>query len=231
MPYVIYGDIHGCLEEWEELRKLIPKNSIEISVGDILDKGPYPIEALRYAKKNKIFTIMGNHEYKHLRKHIGRNVKLDEDQQKIYPKLKDEDFEFIENMPFFLKLNHLTILHAGITNWIRLNNPPFNIMTLLLFLRDVDENNKFLPLNHNNPNARYWADVYDGHEGFVVYGHNPFMDVKKNKFAAGIDTACVYGNKLTALIIHNTLKPWEYEIIQVKAKKQYATSHFKINLP
>ena len=228
MAYVIYGDVHGCLEEWEELRKLIPKNSIEISVGDIIDKGPYPIEALRYAKKNKIFTIMGNHEYKHIRKYWGRNVKLDEDQQRIYPQLKQEDFEFIENMPFFLKLNHLTIVHAGITNWIRLNNPPLNLMTLLLFLRDVDENGKFLPLNHNNPNARYWADVYDGHEGFVVYGHNPFKEVKLNKYSAGIDTACVYGNKLTALIIKNTLKPWEIEIIQVNAKKQYAKPIFEI---
>ena len=227
MYYVIYGDIHGCLEEWEELRKLIPKNSFEISVGDIIDKGPYPIEALRYAKKNKIFTIMGNHEYKHLRKYWGRKVQLDEDQQKIYPKLKKEDFDFIENMPFFLKLNHLTVVHAGITNWMRLNNPKLNIMTLLLFLRDVDENGKFLPLNHNNPNAKYWADVYNGHEGFVVYGHNPFKEVKKNKFAAGIDTGCVYGNKLTALVIKNTLKPDNYEIIQIKAKKAYATPKFK----
>jgi len=226
MTYVIYGDVHGCLEEWEELRKLIPKNSFEISVGDILDKGLYPIEALRYAKKNKIFTIMGNHEYKHLRKHWGRKVKLDDDQQKVYPKLKKEDFEFIESMPFFLKLNHLTVLHAGITNWIRLNNPPLNLMTLLLFLRDVDENNKFLPLNHNNPNARYWADVYEGHEGFIVYGHNPFKEVKKNQFAAGIDTGCVYGNKLTALIIKNPLKPSEYEIIEVKAKQQYIKPKF-----
>ena len=228
MHYVIYGDVHGCLEEWEELRKLIPKNSFEISVGDILDKGPYPVEALRYAKKNKIFTIMGNHEYKHIRKYWGRNVKLDEDQQKVYPKLKKEDFEFIESMPFFLKLNHLTIVHAGMTNWIRLNNPPLNIMTLLLFLRDVDENGKFLPLNHNYPNAKFWADVYDGHEGFVVYGHSPFKEVKQNKFSAGIDTACVYGNKLTALVIKNTIKPWEYEIIQVKAKKQYSKPLFEI---
>jgi len=229
MTYVIYGDVHGCLEEWEELRKLIPKNSFEISVGDILDKGPYPVEALRYAKKNKIFTIMGNHEYKHIRKYWGRNVILDEDQQKVYPKLKKEDFEFIESMPFFLKLNHLTVVHAGITNWIRLNNPPLNLMTLLLFLREVDENDKFLPLNHNHKNARYWADVYNGHEGFIVYGHNPFKEVKKTQFTAGIDTACVYGNKLTALIIKNAMKPWEYEIIQVNAKKVYAKPHFKIN--
>ena len=226
MYYVIYGDIHGCLEELEEIRKLIPKNSFEISVGDILDKGPYPVEALRYAKKNKIFTIMGNHEYKHIRKYWGRNVKLDEDQQKVYPKLKKEDFEFIESMPFFLKLNHLTILHAGITNWIRLNNPPLNIMTLLLFLRDVDENDKFLPLNHNNPNAKFWGDVYNGHEGFVVYGHSPFREIKKNKFSAGIDTGCVYGNKLTALVIKDTLKPQNYEIIQINAKKQYSQPKF-----
>jgi hypothetical protein len=231
MHYVIYGDIHGCLEEWEELRKLIPKNSWEISVGDILDKGPYPVEALRYAKKNKIFTIMGNHEYKHLRKYWGRKVQLDEDQQRVYPQLKKEDFEFIESMPFFLKLNHLTVVHAGITNRIRLNNPPLNILTLLLFLREVDENDKFLPLNHTHPNARYWADVYDGHEGFVVYGHNPFTDVKKNRFSLGIDTGCVYGNKLTAVIIKNTLKPWEYEIVQVKAKKAYSELHFPINTP
>jgi len=229
MYYVIYGDVHGCLEEWEELRKLIPKNSFEISVGDILDKGPYPVEALRYAKKNKIFTIMGNHEYKHIRKYWGRNVKLDEDQQRIYPKLKQEDFEFIESMPFFLKLNRLTVVHAGITNKIYLSNPPLNIMTLLLFLRDVDENEKFLPLNHNNPNARYWADVYNGHEGFVVYGHNPFREVKKNKHSIGIDTGCVYGNKLTAYVIKNPLKPYEGEIIQVKAKKQYAELKFPLN--
>jgi len=229
MYYVIYGDVHGCLEEWEDLRKQIPKNSFEISVGDILDKGPYPVEALRYAKKNNIFTIMGNHEYKHIRKYWGRNVKLDEDQQKVYPKLKQEDFDFIESMPFFLKLNKLTIVHAGITNRIYLSNPPLNIMTLLLFLRDVDENEKFLPLNHNNPNAKYWADTYNGHEGFVVYGHNPFKEVKRNKFSIGIDTACVYGNKLTAYVIKNTLKPWEGEIIQVKAKKQYSVPLFDIN--
>jgi len=229
MYYVIYGDIHGCLEEWEELRKLIPKNSFEISVGDILDKGPYPVEALRYAKKNKIFTIMGNHEYKHIRKYWGRNVKLDEDQQRVYPKLKQEDFEFIESMPFFLKLNKLTIVHAGITNRIFLSNPPLNIMTLLLFLRDVDENEKFLPLNHNNPNARYWADTYNGHEGFVVAGHNPFREVKKTKHSIGIDTGCVYGNKLTAYVIKNPLKPYEGEIIQVKAKKQYAELKFPLN--
>ncbi len=229
MTYVIYGDIHGCLEEWEELRSLIPKNSFEICVGDILDKGPYPVEALRYAQKNRIFSIMGNHEYKHLRKWWGRKVILDEDQQKIYPKLKQEDFEYIESMPFFLKLNHLTVIHAGISNRLYLNNPKLNLLTLLLFMRDVDEKGKFLPLNHNNPNARFWADVYNGHEGFIVYGHSPFKKPNIKENSAGIDTGCVYGNKLTALVIPNTLKPWNFEILQVNARQKYAEPHVPLS--
>jgi len=225
MKYVIYGDIHGCLEEWEELRRLIPKNSFEICVGDILDKGPYPVEALRYAQKNKIFTVMGNHEYKHLRKWWGRKVILDENQQKVYPKLKEKDFEFIESMPFFLKLNHLTVIHAGISNRLYLNNPKLNLMTLLLFMRDVDGEGKFLPLNHNNPDAKFWANVYNGHEGFIIYGHSPFKEPYIKRNSIGIDTGCVYGNKLTAVVISNTLKPWEYEILQVNARQKYAEPH------
>ena len=226
--YVIYGDIHGCLEEWEELRKLIPKGSFEICVGDILDKGPFCVEALRYARKNNIFSIMGNHEYKHLRKWWGRKVILDEDQQKIYPKLSTEDFEFIQKMPFFLKLNHLTIIHAGISNRIYLNNAKLNLLTLLLFTRDLDEKEKFLPLNHQNSNAKFWADVYDGHEGYIIYGHSPFLKPKKNKNSLGIDTGCVYGNKLTAVIIKDTLKPWENEIIHVNARQKYAKPHMSL---
>jgi len=227
MKYVIYGDIHGCLEEWKELRKEIPKNSFEICLGDILDKGPYCVEALRYAQKNKIFSIMGNHEYKHLRKKLGKKVKLDENQQKIYSQLKKEDFDYISSMPFFLKLNHITLLHAGITNKINLNNPPLKIINLLMFIREIDENNNFLPLNHKNLNAKYWADVYDGHEGFIVYGHNPFSNPKINKYSIGIDTGCVYGNKLTAIIMEDTINI-KYSIIQTNAKKQYHTPHISL---
>jgi len=222
MYYVIYGDIHGCIEEWEELRKLIPKNSFEICLGDILDKGPYSAEALRYARKNKILSIMGNHEYKHLRKHWGRKVKLDEDQQKVFPKLNTDDFDYISAMPFFFKMNRLCLVHAGVNSKIHLNNPNLNSLKTILYLRDVDEEGNFLPLNHNNPNASFWADVYNGHEGFVIYGHSPFYRPYFKKHSLGIDTGCVYGNMLTAAIITNTFKPWEFETVQVKARRKYA---------
>ncbi len=131
-------------------------------------------------------------------------------------------------MPFFLKLNHLTIIHAGISNKLYLNNAKLNLLTLLLYIRDLDENGKFLPLNHKNKNAKFWADIYNGHEGFIVYGHSPFINPNEKKNSIGIDTGCVYGNKLSAVIIPNTLKPWEYEIISVKAKRKYATPHLPL---
>ena len=45
---IIYGDIHGCLDEFVELRKKIgvKKEDIEISTGDFLNKGPNSVKTL-----------------------------------------------------------------------------------------------------------------------------------------------------------------------------------------
>ncbi|MRJ06928.1 MAG: protein phosphatase [Epsilonproteobacteria bacterium] len=231
MRYVVYGDIHGCLEEWEELRRFVPKNSIEICVGDILDKGPFSIEALRYARKNKILSVLGNHEFKHLRKWWGRNVILDENQKEVYSQLRKEDFEYLQSMPFFFKLNHLTILHAGITNRLHLNNLSFSKLKNLLYIREIDEEENPLPLHHGNNYATFWTEKYTGREGFIVYGHTPFLEIRREFYSVGIDTGVVYGNKLTALIISDTLKPWEFEVIQVKAKHRYTEPLRELTLP
>ena len=222
--YVIYGDIHGCLEEWDELRKIVPKADYEVSVGDLIDRGPYKNEVIEYARKNNILAVLGNHEYKHIRKYQGRNVKLDENQKEVYPTLTKEDFEYISKMPLYIKDKNLTILHAGINNKMDLSNP-YNI-THLLYFRDLDENENFLALKHNNPNAKYWAEVYNGKNGFIVHGHQPFKEVKRYKYSLGIDTGCVFGNKLSAVYIKDSAKPDEYEIFSVPSKKQYAT-YFK----
>ncbi len=69
MKLIIYGDIHGCFDEWQELReKLNPdKYDIEFSVGDIVDRGPKEIEALRFTREINIKMVRGNHEDKYIR--------------------------------------------------------------------------------------------------------------------------------------------------------------------
>lgn len=229
---IIYGDLHGCLEEFKELRlKVNPlEHDQEIAIGDILDRGPSSTELLKYIRENKISSILGNHEYKYVRykKHqdnfIKNNIKnpivLDNEQLKIFNNLTNEDFEYLKSLPFFIKVGNLVLIHAGITNKINLLSAKKRELENTLWIRALDENQTPLSLeNTNQINAKFWSEYYDGNQGFIVYGHNRFDDVKIDKYAIGIDTGCVYGNKLTALIVHDTIVPFSnYEIMQVSAK-------------
>jgi diadenosine tetraphosphatase ApaH/serine/threonine PP2A family protein phosphatase len=91
----------------------------------------------------------------------------------------------------------------------------------ILYMRDLDENENFLSINHDNPNAKYWAEIYNGNQGFIIHGHQVFSEVTRFKNSIAIDTGCVYGNKLSAIYIKDTNKPWEYEVFSVNAKKEY----------
>lgn len=75
----------------------------------------------------------------------------------------------------------------------------------ILRLRFLDEKYEYLTYGKEDEKSTFWADVYDGKQGFVVYGHQWFNEAKKSKFAIGIDTGCVYGNKLTAIIINQEI--------------------------
>ena len=71
-------------------------------------------------------------------------------------------------------------------------------------MRYLDENGEYLIYGQEDEKSTFWADIYDGNQGFIIYGHQWFNEPRKNNFALGIDTGCVYGNKLTA-IVFNTL--------------------------
>ncbi|MBT4764525.1 serine/threonine protein phosphatase, partial [bacterium] len=76
---IIYGDIHGCYEEFVNLREKINplRTDIEICVGDIITRGKDSIKTLRYIQKNNIKSVIGNHENKIIRylKHEKSGVK------------------------------------------------------------------------------------------------------------------------------------------------------------
>jgi len=233
MKTIIYGDLHGCLEEFKELRvKVNPsKTEREIVIGDILDKGSHSNELLKYIREHSIESILGNHEYKYLRykKHHDHYLKtskkppmtFNDEQLQIFNNLTSEDFEFLEALPFFKKIDNLTLIHAGLTNKIELDSAKKKELQKILWIRTLDDNQKTLSLSDDTVNAKYWSEYYDGNQGIVVYGHEAFQEVKIDEFSFGIDTGCVYGNKLTALIIADTKKPKQsYTIIDVQSKQK-----------
>jgi len=235
MRTIIYGDVHGCLDELKLLRKEldITSKDREISVGDILDRGPYSNESLRYIMNEGIELVMGNHEYKYVRykkheeayKQRGKKnpMTLNDEKFTIYKNISNEEFSFLQQAPFFIKIDNVTILHAGITNEIQLENATKKELESLTRTRRVSKNEKTLALGQDEFGSSFWSEVYDGKEGVIVYGHEVFSKVKIDRYAFGIDTGCVYGGKLTALIIYDTQNPTlSYDIASVAALEVYS---------
>ena len=79
-------------------------------------------------------------------------------------------------------------------------------------MRYLDQRGNFVELGKEDESCSFWADVYGGGEGFVVYGHQHQKEVKISKYALGIDTGCVYGNVLSAVIFNGD----EYEVLGAK---------------
>ncbi|MEO1953772.1 MAG: metallophosphoesterase family protein [Campylobacterales bacterium] len=216
---IVYGDIHGCLNELIKLRSKIDikPNDIEVCVGDIITKGYNSIGVLDYLIQNDIKSVLGNHEDKLIRylEHEKENkknpIKLDSDEKNIIKNLTKEHLNYLHSLPVYLKFSNITIVHGGLQNHTVLSRLTKKSIQKVLRLRYVDENGNFVSKGQENKKCSFWADVYDGNQGFVIHGHRWMQTVHIHKNAIGIDTGCVYGNKLTAIVITNTQ---DYRIVQ-----------------
>lgn len=219
---IIYGDLHGCLDEFQKLRDQInpKKNDIEVCVGDIITKGSHSLETLRYIQENGILSLLGNHEDKIIRylKHRESPKKnpiiLDGDEQQIVDNLTPTDIAFLYSLPLFLRFGGITVVHGGLQNTMVLENLSSREYQKLLRLRYLDQDGHFVAYGEETKESIFWADVYDGNQGFVVYGHQWFDEPKISQNAIGIDTGCVYGNKLSA-IVFNQDQTLDYNIVSV----------------
>jgi predicted phosphodiesterase len=205
---IIYGDIHGCYDELISLRNKInpQENDIEVCVGDIITKGKDSIKTLDYIIEHNIQSVLGNHEDKILRylHHQQSNKKnpitLDKDEQNIVQNLLPKHIEYLQSMPLLLHFENIVVLHGGVQNHMTLENITKRDKDKILRLRYLDQDGHFVTFGKEDENSVFWADVYDGNLGFIVYGHQWFQEAKINEYSVGIDTGCVYGNKLSAVV-------------------------------
>ncbi len=205
---IIYGDIHGCLDELITLRKKIKVKSedIEVCVGDIITKGSNSNKTLKFLRKKGIFSVLGNNEDV-LLKYINEKdkralIKLDEDRKNIVKNLSLKDIEFLNALPYFIQIDRYTIVHGGLQNYMKLDNLNKRDKDKILRMRYLSpDGNTLIKYGNETKKSVFWADIYDGSNGFVIYGHQRFKEPRLSPFAIGLDTGCVYGDKLTALVI------------------------------
>lgn len=214
---IVYGDVHGCLDELIVLRKKIgiEIDDIEVCAGDFITRGANSVETLKYLRKKAIYCVRGNHEdkiiryIKHSKSKSKNPIKLDKDEKNIIKTMSLKDIRFLESLPLYLQFGNYTIVHGGLQNSMDLSKLSPEDESHIMRMRYLDKDAQYVRYGKEDSNSIFWAEVYNGENGFVLYGHNKFKEPKINKYAIGLDTGCVYGNVLTAVIIENDIKRFE----------------------
>jgi hypothetical protein len=203
---IIFGDIHGCLDEWKELMDKLAVTAEDhlISVGDMICRGPFSAQVLDLAMSLSNFTyILGNHELRFLNSW----------REGLIPNTKSYDLEtvwqmsdrfenymnFIASKFLYAELPEAIVVHAGLRP-----NIPLHEQTP----RDLTE------IRELETDGRPWYEHYQGKKP-VVFGHWVRREPLMRENVIGLDTGCVYGGKLSAYVLP------EARIVTISARKSY----------
>jgi len=207
---IVIGDIHGCYDELVDLldRLALTADDRVVAVGDLIVKGWKNREVLDlFIEDERFRAVLGNHDRAILRYLRGKKKNLKESQKKALAELEedaDRYFLFLQSLPTMIDLGSHLVVHAGLRPGVALSKQKAGDLTELRTLGRDRTSRKGTP----------WYEVYDG-EKIVLFGHWPAANPRRARRAIGLDTGCVYGNRLTAYIIEAG------EFVSVQARRAY----------
>lgn len=203
---IVIGDVHGCRTELEDLLDRVGLTSDDrvLFVGDLVVRGPDPRGVVALARQLGARAVRGNHEDKLLRHRAsvveGAPTTIGTMTRATLAALGTDDFGWLAQLPYWLELHehHALVVHAGV-----LPGPPPEQQRprVLMNLRGLDDHG--LPILTRCD--RYWADHYPAPDQtdapHVLFGHNAQEELQIHPCATGLDTGCVYGGHLTAMVL------------------------------
>jgi Calcineurin-like phosphoesterase len=221
---VIVGDVHGCRAELETLLEHVRFSDVDrlILVGDVVVRGPDSRGTLALAKRLGARMVRGNHEHKLLAMRSG-SARPSPEHERVASELTDEEWRLLEAMPLRLDLpeHGLRVVHAGVVPGMDIDHTP---PEALLRIRTIKTAGHWSDERDGGPP---WGSRYTG-PPHVVYGHNALPEAQLFPWATGIDTGCVYGGRLTAVVLDagepmprgDEAKP---KLASVPARSKYAS--------
>ena len=199
---LIVGDVHGCLAELEALLAKVSFGSTDrlVFVGDLVARGPDSAGVLELARRLDARCVQGNHERKLLEAYEsefngGEKVKLPASHRQLMKQLKAEHWDVLRRMPVYLVLpeHDVCVVHAGLVPNIPIAEQDPWILT---HIRTLDEAGR----PSTDVGHALWATAYRG-PPHVVFGHSAQIGLQLHESATGLDSGCVYGGKLTGLLL------------------------------
>ncbi len=209
MRTIIIGDVHGCLDELLALVRRTrrgPQDRI-VLVGDLVAKGPDSPGVVAWARESGVEAVLGNHDA-----HVLRAADGDPDvrapHRQVAAALAAVDLAWLRARPLWLRLDQQhVVVHGGFVPGVPLDQQERDVV---LNLRSITDKGKPSKKLEGTP----WAALWRGPE-HVVFGHDAVRGLQRHPFATGLDSGCVYGKELTALVLP------EGELISVPAARAY----------
>lgn len=222
----IIGDVHGCIGELKQLLELISKQYVDAvyHLGDLVDRGPDSGAVVSLLRRQGIKGVMGNHEYNllSLRKKPWNRLSTEAQTTLASMSVDPSNWKYLADLPKIQLLDDVlnqpvVLVHGGLWPGVPLWKQPSAVLYAQLInpLRPGDA----AWFNDAGAKARGlvpWQQQWDGQE-LVVYGHTVYREPTRIGRTLGIDTGCVYGGSLTALILP------DFNFVTVRAARPYVT--------
>lgn len=166
------GDVQGCAPSLKTLVKKLPKNSRMIFLGDLVNRGPDSLGALRKLKSlqesGRAECILGNHDLHLLA--IDAGLRKPKGLDTIEPILAAPDrkelIQWIRNRPMALSNGNVLMVHAGVL-------PQWDLQQTIECAQEVEKTlrsksyKEFLAnMYGNTPNK--WSNKLSGYERLRV---------------------------------------------------------------
>lgn len=237
---IVLGDIHGCLEEFDEALKVSEYRQGDrlVLAGDLVDRGPDPLGVLRRAQELGAEAVQGNHEEKHLRyrrhelkkqsdpKYRNPMKEFSEQRLKEHRSFQERDWAWLASLPLWIQLRGTWIvLHAGLEPNISLTVVDEKKTNMMLRLRFIHPETKRMLSRKElktSPKA-FWAEHWTGPQS-ILFGHHVFKEgpttflPQEEVQCIGLDTGCCFGRSLTAAILADGKL---VNTVSVRAKREY----------
>jgi len=230
---IIVGDVHGCVAELGRLLDDLAVGATDrvLFVGDLVARGPDSLGVLALYRQVRGQAVLGNHESKLLEAYRARRdgtkrPRLSSLHYPLLHRLGEADWALLEQLPLSLPLpeHGACVVHAGILPEQSLSaQDPWT----LTHIRSIDPRGRASPRHDLTP----WAARYSG-TPHIVFGHNSRLGLQLEPSATGIDTGCVYGGHLSALVlgsgegIPGDASERRAHIHQVGAAREYYRNRF-----
>lgn len=211
MRTLVVGDVHGCRQELEDLLDACgwSERDALVLVGDLVARGPDSAGVVRLARTLKARAVLGNHDDRVLQAAQGQPT--GRHHREVAGSLGADDLAWLSALPLWLELpeHGARVVHAGLVPGLALEAQP---RELVLNLRSVTPQGQGTArLEAGAP----WASLWRG-PPHLLFGHDAVRGLQQWPWATGLDTGCVYGKALTALVLP------ERRLVQVPARKAWA---------